>query len=91
MGIVNTGEEGIKTLLFGNVIFTLDSVWSDYTSAFNREYSLTNRGGYSVRRTEAMDKGGKLSGRGIDSPLYEIWVRKGKSSVPKPRGRKPRK
>jgi len=86
MAIVIIGGEGEKTLTFGGVLFTLDSVWSKYEEAFSREYSLT-KAGYSVRKTELIDIGGKLSKRGIDTPLYLLWTRKG--HVQKTPGRKP--
>jgi hypothetical protein len=88
MAIVNIGGEGEKTLTFGKVLFTFDSAWSKYEEAFSREYSLT-KAGYSVRRTELVDVGGKLSKRGIDTLLYLIWTRKG--HVEKTPGRKPKR
>lgn len=87
MAIVNIGGEGDKTLTFGSASFTLDSAWSKYEEAFSREYSLT-KAGYSVRRTELIDVGGKLSKRGIDTALYLIWIRKG--HIQKTLGRKPK-
>lgn len=88
MAIVEIGGEGEKTLIFGNAVFTLDSAWSQYEEAFSREHGLA-KAGYSIRRTEMIDVGGRLSKRGINTTLHLIWKRKG--YVQKTPGRKPKK
>ena len=87
MGQIYTGDEGFAQIVVGNALFTLDSVHTTYPSAHEREYRLSNAG-YSIHRTEAIDKGGKISKRGIDTTLFFLWIRKGKITAER-RGRKP--
>lgn len=88
MGLIFTGKEGVEQMNVNGAPFDLDSVWSLYTEAHNREYQLT-KAGYNVRRTEMLDVGGKLSKRGIDTMLYAVWIRRGR--VQKTPGRRPKK
>lgn len=87
MGQIFTGEEGYREMLFGNAAHTLDSNWTLYEEAFSREFQL-EKAGYSVRRTELLDSEGKISGRGVPTMIYSLWIRRG--HVEKTRGRKPK-